>query len=212
MHETHREVCFPHFARQPLDFGALVAENDALGHGQCVVKVAQCLKLVFVAFNRHKELADAFKGQLVSLHQYLDRILHEFVGHLQDLLRKRGGNHRALEARRQVTIDLVDSVLESLAQHFVGLIENKHLDRVRLESATAYHLENATWGTRNNMRSMLQVENVFVDVSTANAAMDFHLHEVTKGETDTLCLLSQFTSWGQNEHLWLSEGKVNSLQ
>ena len=62
------------------------------------------------------------------------------------------------------------------------------------------------------MSSMLQVENVFVDVSTANAAMDFHLHEVTKGETDTLSLLRQFTSWRQNEHLWLSEGEVDSLQ
>ena len=45
------------------------------------------------------------------------------------------------------------------------------------------------------MRAMLQVEDIVVDISTTDAAVNFNLHEVTKGKTNTLSLLSQLSSW-----------------
>lgn len=47
-----------------LPFG--VAEDDGLRDGQCVVEIAQRVKLPLFSFHRHKELLDAFQSQLIT--------------------------------------------------------------------------------------------------------------------------------------------------
>ena len=41
-------------------------------------------------------------------------------------------------------VNIVDLFLESLVQHFVGFIENQHLDSASSKRATTDHVENAT--------------------------------------------------------------------
>lgn len=96
MHAADRKVCLAHLLRQPLSFLALVAEDDGLRDSQRVVQVAQRLKLELLSFHGYEELLDALECQLVALHKNLDRIVHEFIGHLQDFLGKRRGNDHAL--------------------------------------------------------------------------------------------------------------------
>ena len=62
------------------------------------------------------------------------------------------------------------------------------------------------------MRSMLEVENVFVDVAAADAAMHFDLHEIAQSQAHPLCLLCKFARWGQNQNLWLPQGQIDSLK
>lgn len=62
------------------------------------------------------------------------------------------------------------------------------------------------------MGPVLQIEHIFIDVSTSNAAMDLNLHEVAKRQANALGLLSQFARWRQYEHLRLPEGQVDLLK
>lgn len=41
-----------------------------------------------------------------------DGISHEFVGHLQDLVRQGGTDQNHLSCRRQVTVDIIDLLLK----------------------------------------------------------------------------------------------------
>ena len=59
---------------------------------------------------------------------------------------------------------------------------------------------------------MLQVEDIVVDISTTDAAVDFHLHKITKGKTNTLSLLSQFSSRWQYEDLRLPQSQIEWLK
>ena len=113
MHEAHREVGLSHLACKPFNFGSLVAENYRLSDRQSVVQVTESFKLVLIAFDCDEELADTFKCKFVSFHKDLDWFGHKLVCHLKDLLRQSGGDNDALEARRQVSIDVIHLVFEA---------------------------------------------------------------------------------------------------
>ena len=53
------------------------------------------------------------------------------------------------------------------------------------------------------MSAMLQIEHIFVDVSSSDTAMHFDLHEVTQGEAHFLRLLGELPRRAQDEHLGL---------
>jgi hypothetical protein len=59
---------------------------------------------------------------------------------------------------------------------------------------------------------MLQFENIFIDVSAADAAMNFHLHVVTEGQAHFLSLLRQFSCRGEDEYLGFPESRVDGLE
>jgi hypothetical protein len=96
VHVRHSEVCFPHLLSQPFYSALLVAENDCLGDGQSVIKVAQSFKFEIVLLDCHEKLLDAIESNLVSFYQNSDRVVHKLVSHLQDLLRERGGDYHTL--------------------------------------------------------------------------------------------------------------------
>jgi hypothetical protein len=59
---------------------------------------------------------------------------------------------------------------------------------------------------------MLQFENIFIDVATTDAAVNFDLHVVTKSKCDFLSLLCQFSCWWKNQDLGLSQLLIYRLQ
>jgi len=86
MHVRNGEVCFSHFSGEPLHLVPLIAEDHRLCDCQSVVKVAQGFELVVFLLNCYEELLDLIQGQFVSFDQDLQWIIHEFVGHVKDLL------------------------------------------------------------------------------------------------------------------------------
>ena len=79
MHETNCEVCLFHFLGQPLDFLLLVAKNNRLRDGERVIQIEERLALVVLLFDSNEELLYFIQSQLVSLHQNLQRVVHELV-------------------------------------------------------------------------------------------------------------------------------------
>lgn len=55
-----------HLLCQPVDLTLGVAEDDGLRDGQCVVEVAQRVKLPLFSLDSDKELLDAFQSQLIT--------------------------------------------------------------------------------------------------------------------------------------------------
>jgi len=62
------------------------------------------------------------------------------------------------------------------------------------------------------MGPVFELEDVVVDVATADAAVDLNLQVVSQRQTDFLGLLCQLTGRRQNQDLWLSQRNVNRLQ
>jgi len=61
------------------------------------------------------------------------------------------------------------------------------------------------------MGAVFELEDVVVDVATADAAVDLNLQVVSQRQTDFLGLLCQLTGRRQNQDLWLSQRNVNRL-
>lgn len=89
MHVAHRKISLTHFSSQPFDLITFVTEDDGLRDCQCVIKVAKRLKFVVLLLDCHKELFYTIKSKLISFYQNLERVIHEFVRHIQNLLGQR---------------------------------------------------------------------------------------------------------------------------
>jgi hypothetical protein len=66
-------------------------------------------------------LLDALKSELITLHQDADGVGHKLGGHFKNLLRHGGGDKADLCVGRQVTINVVNLVLEALVEQFISL-------------------------------------------------------------------------------------------
>lgn len=61
------------------------------------------------------------------LYKDADWVCHEFGGHFEDLVGQRGGDEHDLGGGRQVTVHVVDLLLEAFVKHLVSFIQHQHL-------------------------------------------------------------------------------------
>mmetsp|Transcript_17230 Transcript_17230/g.37925 ORF Transcript_17230/g.37925 Transcript_17230/m.37925 type:complete len:209 (+) Transcript_17230:89-715(+) len=88
----HSEVRIAHLLCQPVNLLLRVAEDHRLSDGESVVEVAQRVELPLLAFHCHEELLDALERQLIALHKHTEGVIHELMGHLEDLVRHGRGD------------------------------------------------------------------------------------------------------------------------
>ena len=62
------------------------------------------------------------------------------------------------------------------------------------------------------MSSMFKVEDIFGDVPSTDAAVNFDRHEVTEGKANALSLLSELPGGRKYKNLRLSDCQLNGLQ
>jgi hypothetical protein len=60
--------------------------------------------------------------------------------------------------------------------------------------------------------AVFELEDVIIDVATANAAVDFDLHVVTQRKAYLLGLLSELSCWRKNEDLGFSQSHIDSMK
>lgn len=126
VHAGDGELLLLHQVGQLFDLAAGVAEDDGLSNVDGVVQIAQGVKLPLLVLNLNVELADTFKGQLFLLDKNTDGVLHEALGHIQHFSGHGSGKKDDLDAGWHGTENVVDLVLESTGQHFIGLVQNEH--------------------------------------------------------------------------------------
>mmetsp|Transcript_2117 Transcript_2117/g.5660 ORF Transcript_2117/g.5660 Transcript_2117/m.5660 type:complete len:305 (+) Transcript_2117:403-1317(+) len=212
MNRSDREVRIAHFLRQPVHLLLRVAEDDGLCDRERVVEVAEGVELPLLALDRHEELLDTVERQLVALDQDPERVVHELVGHLEDLVRHGGGDEDHLGRWGKVTVDVVDLLLEATVQHLVRLVQNEHLDLAGAEVPLLDHVEHAPWRARHDVDARLEGVDVVRDPLAANAAVDLHVQVIAEGQAHLLALLRELSRGREEEHLRVAFLRVYGLQ
>jgi hypothetical protein len=74
------------------------------------------------------------------------------------------------------------------------------------------HVLNTTWGTDNDLRTLLKSLHIIADAGTTDASMALNIHKVANGNDDLLNLLGQLTGGGEDQGLALLDVWVELLQ
>ncbi len=101
-----------------------VTEDDSLRNGEGIVEVAKSVKLPVLLLDRNEELLNALERQFITLDEYPNRIRHKLGGHLEYIVREGCTEKNNLGCGREISVDVVNLVLEALVQQLVGLIKN----------------------------------------------------------------------------------------
>ncbi|KAH3688873.1 hypothetical protein WICPIJ_000143 [Wickerhamomyces pijperi] len=96
----------------------------------------------------------------------------------------------------QQSENVVDLFLETSGQHFIGFIQDEHLDLVGSEETTVNHVEDSTWGTDDDLSTVLQGFNVVLGGGTTDGGVDSDVQVGTNGQDNLLDLQGQFSGWG----------------
>jgi hypothetical protein len=103
-------------------------------------------------------------------------------------------------------------VVGTYRKHLIGLVKNEHLHRVGLQEPSLNHVLDTTWGTNNDLGTLLKSLHVITNAGTTDACVALNVHEVSDGNDDLLDLLGQFTGGGENESLALLDVGVKLLE
>lgn len=101
VHSGDGEFTRVHLLGEPVDFAAGVAEDDGLGDGDGLVKIAQGVELPLFLLDSDVELLDTLKGKFVPLDEDTDRVTHKLLGDFEDVGGHRGGEQDDLSILRQ---------------------------------------------------------------------------------------------------------------
>ena len=177
-----------------------------------VVKVAQRVKFPIFLLDSDEELLDAFERQFITLDEDANRVGHEFCRHLEDIIRQGSAEKHDLGSGREVTVDVINLILEALIEELVGLVQNEHLDVARAEGAPPNHVEDPAGCSRDDVLAIFEFTNVLTNRSAADARVTLHVHVVAQCEDNGLNLRREFAGGREDERLGLSHGDVDGLQ
>jgi hypothetical protein len=166
--------------RHKLSLG--VAEDDSLSDCESVVEITESVKLPLFLLHCHKELLDALQSQLITFHEDPDRLSHELVCHLQNIVRQCRTHQHHLSGRWKVPVNIVNLLLETFVQHFIRLVENKHLYVTSAEVAAFDHVEHSTGCPRHDVLSVVQLPDVFTHVCASDTRVALDTHVVTQSQ------------------------------
>lgn len=97
-------------------------------------------------------------------------------------------------------------------KHLIGLVKNEHLHGIGLQESSLDHVVNTTWGTNNDLRTILESLHVITNAGSTDTCVALNVHEVTNGDDDLLDLLSQLTGWCKDQSLALLNVGVKLLE
>lgn len=113
---------------------------------------------------------------------------------------------------RQVSVDVVNLILETLVEQLIGFIENEHLDVFGSKSSSSDHVEHTAGSTGNDMLPIFELLDVLSDTGTTDTSVALHVHVITQSENYVLDLNGQFTRRRENESLAFSDRGIDRLK
>lgn len=138
------------------------------------------------------------------LDEDLDWILHELVGHFDDLRRHGGREETDLDIMWQVFEDLSDLVDKPSAQHLISLIKNNHLKVISLECFSIDKIFDPTGCSDHNLYpSIFQSIPILLGIRASDAATCGNVDELAEAEDDLVDLLGEFSGGGEDDGLAL---------
>jgi len=192
------EITGSHLVGQPVDLSSRIAENYSLSDVQRIVEITQGIQLPFFFLHTDVKLLNTLQSELISLDEDLDWVVHELLRNFQ-CIRRHGGREQAnLDAGWQAGENVVDLILETPREHFIGLIQDEDLDIVRSQHMTAQHVVDTTGSSDDNMNTALKLRDVISNTSSSDARMTSDTQIVSKSEDYLLNLLSKLSGRSQN--------------
>merc|ERR1719460_1041942 len=195
MDRSHCEVGITHFLCEPVNLLLRVAENDCLGDSQRIVEVAERIELPLLSLHCNEELLDALQRQLIALHKHAEWLVHELMGHLQYFVGHCCRNQDDLSRWWQITVDIIDLLLEATVQHFIGLVKDEHLDVASAEVPLLDHVEDTSRCSRDDVDAGLQSPDIIRNTLSTNATVDLHAEVIAQSQANLLTLFSEFSCW-----------------
>lgn len=112
-----------------------------LSDSQSVIQVAESVEFPFLSLNCNEKLLNALQCKFITVYieprsirnhipfdEDPNRISHEFGCHFQNFMWKRGAEKYYLRCRGEVSVNIINLLLETLVQHFIGFVKDEHLD------------------------------------------------------------------------------------
>lgn len=208
----HGMVTLSHLVGEPVDFTTGVCEDNALGDGQRLVEIAQGIKLPFFFIDIDVELLDTFQGELITLDENTDWLVHELASNFQCFRWESSGENTHLDFGWEQLEYIINLVLETATEHFICLVKDEHLDGIGLESAATEHVVDATRSADDDVNAGLEGTSVLADGGTTDAGVALDVEVVTQGSHDLFDLLGKLSGGGENEGLALEDVVIEILE
>ena len=198
----NHELVLGQLVGQLLDALLPVGEDHALRNDHVLVELDQGAELLAVLLKGDVELLDTVKGELLVLDEDLDWVLHELVGHLDDLWWHGCREEADLDVVGQVLENLTDLVDKASAEHLVSLVQDHDFEVVGLQGLPLDEIFDPAGGADNNLDAAISEGiPIFLGVGAADAASGADVEELTEAEDDLVDLLREFTSGGEDDGL-----------
>ena len=100
---------------------------------------------------------------VVTLDKEVNRVSHEFCCHLKDIIRQGGAEKHILHRGREVTIDTINLIFETLVEELIGLVQDKHLDVTHAEGAPPNRIKHPTRRPGDSVLAIFKFTYIFTN-------------------------------------------------
>mmetsp|Transcript_5413 Transcript_5413/g.7986 ORF Transcript_5413/g.7986 Transcript_5413/m.7986 type:complete len:235 (+) Transcript_5413:227-931(+) len=178
VHAAYSKVALLHVFLKPVHLATRVAVDNGLGDGQRLVQIAQGIELPIFAVHRNVELFDSLQGKLVLLHENSHGFAHKPLRHLQYIERHGRAEQADLHRLGQKLENVINLILKSTAEHFIGLIQKKLSDVVQAQGTPVDHVVHAPGRSHHNVYALLEGANVIADGRASHTGVYAAVHVV----------------------------------
>lgn len=201
VHGRNGHVLFSELLFEFFDSLLGVAVDDSLGDFDVVVQFNQSVELPFFSIKCNVELLDTIEGKVVVLHKDDSGVTHELLGDFENFRSHGGREEGDLDVVGELLEDLVDLVLETSSEHFVGFVEDEELELIGVQETLLNHFEDSSGSTNDDLDTVTESLLVFLGIGTTSACVNGDLQVFSQEHDNIDNLLSQFSDWSNDEHL-----------
>lgn len=152
------------------------------------------------------------EGYVFVLDEDTDGIVHDGVGHLDDVGTHGGGEEADLGVDGDQLQDFVDLGQETTSEHLISLVEDEESEETGVKMVLLHHIENSSWGSDNDVNSLSESVDVINDVGSSDTEMAGDLEVGTDLFDDILDLEGEFAGRGEDEGLHLELLGLDKLE
>ena len=176
------------------------------------IEIKEDFDLPFLPLDSDVVLTNTFESEIFTLDQNLLGVPHEVLGQRQNVVGHGSREQGNLNVSGKELENILNLLLEASRQHFICLVHDEEPQIVCFEEAFLHHVVDTTWGTDNDVHSLLEESDVFLDTGTTDACMHDDAHVLSDRLYDEGSLERELACWGHNEALDVVGGWIDQLE
>ncbi len=153
-----------------------------------------------VLVHRVHDLRHQFDRRIAPRDFDRDRVFHEGVGQLADLVREGGREQQVLPLHRQQRHDAADIGQKAHVQHAVGFVEHQDFNAAQVHRALLHVVEQAAGGGDNDVNTAAQFRDLGVEAHAAENHRRFEFDVLAVGLDRVIDLGAQLARRRKDQH------------